>query len=87
MRKIANFSDSAIPGYRFEWHPEIQKVYIVPLPTPEQDAAAASRGERVKVQAWVLAEHCDTHAMAYGYVQTWCRGYKAGRGAPIAAVT
>jgi hypothetical protein len=80
MERIANFSDPAVPGYRFEWHPGAQKVYLVPPPPDDGRSVLLPR-------AWVLAEHCETHARAYSFVQTWCRGFKAGRGSPIAAIT
>lgn len=87
MERIARFSDPDVAGYVFEWHPQTQKVYLIPLPTPEEESQAAAIGEKPRVQAAVLAEHCGTHSLAYAFVQTWCRGFKAGRGRLIAVVT
>jgi hypothetical protein len=59
------------PQFRFEYHPEIGKVYVMPTPTPG-----------AKLVAEVIAEHCDTEGRAFGFVQTWCRGYREGQKSP-----
>lgn len=54
------------PQWRFEWHPQKRKVYLVRM------ANTPLTGE-------VIAEHAETHAAAFGAVQTWLRGYHEGR--------
>ena len=66
---IVVIKNANLPQFRFEWHPQTRKVYVMPMPTAE--------GQRI--EADVLAEHADNHAQAFGFVQTWSRGYHAGR--------
>lgn len=56
----------AFPQWRFEWHPQSRKVYLVRL-------------GRKPLVGEVIAEHAETHAAGYGAVQTWLRGYREGR--------
>lgn len=60
---IAHFDNPRVPQFHFEWHPETKKVYVIRLGV-------------VPLVGEVIAEHADTHGQAYGFVQTWCRGYK-----------
>ncbi len=69
MESIVKIKNPNLPGLLFEWHPQSQKVYKMKLPTFD--------GE--KIEADVLAEHCDTHGRAIGFVQTWFRGYREGQ--------
>jgi hypothetical protein len=64
-----------LPQFRFEWHPETKKVYWMRVPRPDEPT--------ITVQAFVLAEHCEHHAGAFGAVQTWCRGFREGQKEPI----
>jgi hypothetical protein len=70
---IRVIQNAAMPQFRFEWHPETGKVYWMSRPVPGQS-----------VQAFVLAEHCDTEGRAFGFVQTFCRGYRAAKGELLA---
>jgi hypothetical protein len=65
------------PQFLFEYHEEIGKVYIIGLPGKwiDREFVPAVTGE---AKAFVLAEHCDTHARAFGFVQSYLRGYKQG---------
>lgn len=63
---------SPTPGLQhliFEYHSQIGKVYKIDK----------SRKIGEKYPAEVIAEHCDTEARAFGFVQTWCRGFRAGQ--------
>lgn len=63
---IQHIRSPLTPEYRFEYHPETGKVYLIRVGrTPEV-------GE-------VIAEHCDTHGRAFGFVQTYLRGLDEGR--------
>jgi len=53
--------------FRFEWHPQIRKVYLV-----RQGREGPELGE-------ILAEHAETHAHAINFVQTFLRGYREGQ--------
>ena len=74
--RVYHFSDTRLPQFGFEWHPRSQKVYRIDYPGAWVDgvflepASGTARGH-------VIAEHAMTHAMAYGFVQTFCRGYLA----------
>ena len=54
----------------FEYHPTTGKVYMIDPTRMNAD------GKHI---AEVIAEHCDTDGRAFGFVQTYCRGYRAGR--------
>lgn len=53
------------PQFTFEFHVATGKVYLVEDPGPGNVARGVA-----------IAEHCDTHARFYGFVQTWLRGYR-----------
>jgi hypothetical protein len=71
--------NAALPAFRFEWHPQTRKVYLIRLPAEGEQRRFAESGVMPQLDAEVIAEHADTHAQAFGAVQTWSRGYKAGR--------
>jgi hypothetical protein len=75
--QIAKMKDPRVPHLLFEWHPITGKVYVVELPGKWIDGqfVPAVTGT---ANATVLAEHCDTHGRAYGFVQTYLRGCKRG---------
>jgi hypothetical protein len=54
------------PQYRFEYHPQSRKVYLIRLGT------TPLIGE-------ILAEHAETHGAAYNFVQTFLRGFREGQ--------
>ena len=63
------FRPPELPRFHFAFKPWLGRVYVVDL-------------ERVtggRVNADVIAEHCDTEARAFGFVQTWIRGYRYQR--------
>ncbi len=53
------------PQWRFEWHPQKRKVYLVRL------GNTPLIGE-------VICEQAETQGAAFGAVQTFLRGYKEG---------
>jgi hypothetical protein len=54
------------PEFRFEWHPQKRKLYLVRL-------------NHKPLIGEIIAEHVETHGQAFGFVQTWLRGYQAGQ--------
>ncbi len=60
---ITHIKTPNFPEFRFEWHPEISKVYLI-------RASAPTIGE-------CISEHANDHGLAFGFVQTWLRGYRA----------
>jgi len=72
--RVYHFSDPRLPQFAFEWHPKTQKVYRIDFPGAWYEggflepAGGTAKGH-------VIAEHAMTHAMAFGFVQTFCRGY------------
>jgi hypothetical protein len=77
--KAANF-----PDFFFEYHPVIGKVYLVDktkiLPNPENPTVP-------KYEAEVIAEHVDTEGRAFGFVQTYLRGFQRGKRDKVVAPT
>lgn len=65
-----------VPGcpFEFEWHPQSRKLYFHRLSSVEGGEAP---GE-IKRHWEIIAEHVEHHAMAYGFVQTFCRGWREG---------
>jgi hypothetical protein len=55
-----------VSHYRFEWHPQKRKVYLV------------RRGRDPEIGE-ILAEHANTHGEAINFVQTFLRGYREGQ--------
>ena len=68
--KVCVINNPNLPQFRFEYHPETKKVYWMPSPTGVANE---------RIEAFVLAEHCGDQGTAFGFVQTFCRGYKVGR--------
>jgi hypothetical protein len=64
--RIIHIRSPMTPEYRFEYHPETGKVYVVRV------------GVKPEVGD-VIAEHCDTHARGIGFVQTYLRGIEEGK--------
>ena len=62
---IQHIRTPEFPQWRFEYHPQTQKVYLIRV------------GRKPEVGE-VIAEHCDTHGRAIGFVQTFLRGVKEG---------
>jgi len=65
-RKIWHIKQPSFPQYRFEWHPQARKVYLIRV------GSTPLIGE-------VLAEHAETHAHAHNFVLTFLRGFREGR--------
>lgn len=68
------------PQFVFEYHAQVGKVYVV--------EAKAERDAEGKIPAAVLAEHVTDEGQAFGFVQTFLRGYRRGaRGEIVAAIS
>jgi hypothetical protein len=77
--KIEHIRDPKHPQFRFEWHPNTEKVYIVQNPGKFEDGEwVPDYGFAGSCPAFILAEHCEHHARFFGFVQTYLRGYKQG---------
>lgn len=63
---VLHIKQPNFPQYRFEWHPQSRKVYLIRL------GATPLIGE-------ILAEHAETHGAAYNFVQTFLRGFREGQ--------
>lgn len=66
------------PQFHFEWHPGTRKVYLARLGTVDAEGKFVPAVNR-RVIAEILAEHAETHAHAYNFVQTFLRGYREGQ--------
>jgi hypothetical protein len=65
-RTICHIKQPNFPQYRFEWHPQSRKVYLIRLGT------SPLIGE-------ILAEQAETHGAAHNFVQTFLRGFREGQ--------
>jgi len=74
---IHKIRQPSLPQFVFEWHREVGKVYAILLPGKFIDRQFVP-DINGRAQAFVLAEHCDTHGRFYGFVQSYLRGYKQG---------
>jgi hypothetical protein len=81
--RVARFRDPLVPQFEFEWHPGTGKVYVLEAAGRHEAGAFVPDPSARARRAVVVAEHCDHHARAYGFVQTFLRGYKkAAQDAP-----
>jgi hypothetical protein len=71
--RIHHIKDSRLPQFEFEWHTATQKVYRLDLPGRWEDKVWIEEG--IQAKGCCIAEHCLTHGMFIGFVQTFCRGY------------
>lgn len=75
--QIPKFRFPAFPDFVFEYHEGVGKVYLIDLASKPTDDG--------KYIAEVIAEHVDTHGRAYGFVQTYLRGFRRARDGVIVA--
>lgn len=69
------------PQFVFEWHPRACKVYLIELPGMMVEGHFVQIASSKPLHGEVIAEHCEHHARFIGFVQTYLRGYKKGKGA------
>lgn len=74
---IRKFGDPLVPHLLFEWHENTKKVWCVEIPGRYEGRQFVASVTDLKAKATVIAEHEETHAGAFGAVQTFLRGYKA----------
>lgn len=75
--KIHKATDPLLPHLIFEWHPHTGKVYSLEIPGRwESGGFVPAPDWSAKARAVVIAEHCNTHALFLGFVQTFTRGMK-----------
>lgn len=75
--RIEYLTEPNHPQFYFEWHPATGKVYIGAVPGQFHEEVFVP-GDFGHMQLKILAEHCDTHARFFGFVQTYLRGYRQG---------
>lgn len=78
--QIPKFKFPAFPNFVFEYHgadTSDGKVYLIDLASKPTDDG--------KYIAEIIAEHVDTYARAFGFVQTFLRGFRRGRDGVIVA--
>lgn len=63
--RICWFRPPGHPRFQFAFKSSEGRVYVV-----DRERAVGSR-----IAATVIAEHCDTEARAFGFVQTFLRGF------------
>lgn len=69
----------SLPGlneYLFEWHPTTKKVWVINV------AKTVNHKGQLRHPAEIIAEFCEDHGRAFGFVQTWCRGFREGQVSP-----
>lgn len=75
--KIPKFKFPMFPNFVFEYHEGVGKIFLIDLASKPTDDG--------KYIAEVIAEHVDTHGRAYGFVQTYLRGFRRARDGVIVA--
>lgn len=71
---VVHFHPAEMPRFRFEFYP-----FGVGHPKSKRGKVAVIDRERLaggRVEGFVIAEHCDTEARAFGFVQTFLRGVR-----------
>jgi hypothetical protein len=74
-QSIYHCRDPRLPQFEFEFHVAAQRVYRIDLPGEWKDGAWVPAPPGAQAHGRCVAEHCLTHAMFLGFVQTFCRGY------------
>lgn len=74
--RIEKCSDPLVPQFAFEWHPVIQKVYLLEIPGRHEGGEFVPDSTVRNIKAVCIAEHCEHHARFFGFVQTFLRGFK-----------
>lgn len=72
---IFHIKAPTFPQFRFEWHSQKRKVYLVRLGRMVDGVLVAKDGPLV---GEVIAEHAETHGDGFNFVQTFLRGYREG---------
>lgn len=70
------------PQFRFEWHPQAKKVYLVRtgrIETIDGEDVFVPLPANEPMRAERLAEHVESHGEAHNFVQTFLRGFREGR--------
>lgn len=70
------------PQFRFEWHPQAKKVYLVRLgqiDVIDGEVVFTPIPTSQKLRAERIAEHVRSEGEAFNYVQSFLRGYREGR--------
>jgi hypothetical protein len=67
--------DPRLPQFEFHWHPGVQKVYCLYLRGYYKEGTWVKSGNQRDCTGEKIAEHVATHAIAFSFVQTFCRGY------------
>lgn len=78
-QKVLHIKQPNFPQYRFEWHPQSRKVYMVRLGWCAPEGEFVPLDEKTPLIGEKIAEHAETHGAAFGAVQTFLRGYREGR--------
>ncbi len=73
--KVYYITNPTLPHFRFEWHIGSQKVYRMDLPGMYVEGKWVPGESGLMCNGRIIAEHCLTHGMFIGFVQTFCRGY------------
>lgn len=68
---------TGFPQFVFEYHPQVGKVIVVYVDKPRCADGTAP--------AAVVAEHVADDGQAFGFVQTFLRGYRLGKSGEIVA--
>ena len=76
--KIYPISSPVYPQFGFEWHEATQKVWMLPIPGQWIDGVFERDENLNRIQAVCIAEHAEDHGKAFGFVQTWLRGFRRG---------
>lgn len=75
-QRVLHIKQPAFPQFRFEWHPQKRKVYLVRLGRLVDGVLVPNTGPLI---GEILAEHAETHGDAFNFVQTWLRGFREGQ--------
>lgn len=68
--RIMKMRQPSLPEFGFEYHPTVQKVYVIQLfTTLEHKPISTPIGE-------LIADNIDNAGRAHSAVLIWCRGYK-----------
>lgn len=71
--KIFHLKSASLPEYRFEWHPETKRVFVIAI------GRIIRHDGETKEKASPIAFDIEGPTTAKAAVQAWCFGFKEGQ--------
>jgi hypothetical protein len=67
QRQVYHLRQAQVPAFRFEYHPGVRKLYVIPT---------QQIGDLSPSVARLLMDNVPDHGAATNFVLAWCRGWR-----------